>query len=119
MSNKFAIEKQICGYTISTGASLFEKYVVPKDEYACKNNLIVQKTITNVSNNRNCRRNFLKTDTLGIDVKNKINISGPDFDTYNVTIPLKGEYIIETEQYDSSIIDTYLELYKGDKKNSL
>ncbi len=116
LSNKFAIEKQICGYAISTGASSFEKYVIPKDESAFKNNLIVQKNVTNVSNNRNCLWNFLKTDTLGIDVKNKINISGTDFKTYNVTIPMKGEYIIETEQHDSSIVDTYLELYKGDEK---
>ncbi len=110
LSNKFIIEKSNYGYTISSGVSTFGKYIIPKDGNLSSNNTLVQKTVSNAKTNKNYQWLFCKTDTLGNDLKNKIYINGTNTQYFNLTPPSTGEFIIETEKYGSTTVDTYLEL---------
>lgn len=119
LSNKFFIKKSNYGYTISTGVSTFGKYIIPKDGSVSSNNTLVQKTVSNATSNRNYQWLFCKTDTLGNDLKNKIYINGTNTQYFNLTPPSTGEFIIETEKYGSTNIDTYLELYNQNNDKRL
>lgn len=111
LSNKFVIKKSNYGYIISTGISTFKKYIIPKNGNVSSNNTLVQKAVINATSNIDYQWLFCKTDTLGNDLKNKIYLNGTDIQYFNLTPPSTGEFVIETEQYTSTRIDTYLELY--------
>ena len=116
LSNKFIIEKSNYGYTISTGVSTFGKYIIPSQDNVTFNNTLVQKTISDASDNSIYQWLFCKTDTLGNDLKNKIYLNGTNTQYFNLTPPATGQFVIETERYGSTYLDTYLELYDRSNK---
>ena len=119
LSNKFTIEKSKYGFTVSTGVSNFEKYIVPKNGNIANDVKLEQVTATNIANTKSSQWEFWKTDTLGVDLENKIKINGDWTHYFNLTPPSLGEFIIETKQYGSDLVDTYLELYDANGSNRL
>lgn len=114
MSNKFAITKGKYGFVISSGASTFGKYIVPKDSTTENGTQLEQITSSSATSNPLYQWEFCKTDTLGLDLQNKVKINGNATSYFNITPPSTGSYIIETSK-DNANVDTYLELY--DLKN--
>ena len=119
LSNKFMIEKSSYGFTITTGVSTFGKYIVPKDGQIADNVKLEQITSANVTSTKSSQWEFCKTDSLGVDLENKIRINGTSTRFFNLTPPSLGEFIIETKQYGSDLVDTYLELYDRSGNNRL
>ena len=49
-------------------------------------------------------------------MKNKIYLNGTNTQYFNLTPPAIGQFVIETERYGSTYLDTYLELYDSSNK---
>lgn len=99
-------------FRISTGSSNFTKYLTLNNYSVADNTKIVQKTYD--STYAKCFDWYLqKTDSLGVNTKNETYINGTNEIYFNVRVPVSGEYIFETSQYDKSL-DTILKLYKTD-----
>ena len=113
LSNKFIIEKTNTGYKISTGSSTFTKYLCVQDNLVQTYNKIEQIECSNPDSNLFCNWEFCKTDSLGLDLLNKVYIDRTSISYFNITPPTLGEYIIETGKCGLRNIDTYLQIYDG------
>lgn len=114
MSNKFAITKGSYGFLISSGSSTFGKYIAPKNGTTANGTELEQVTTSAATSNSLYQWQFCKTDTLGLDLQNKVKINGNTTSYFNITPPSTGNYVIETSRFSTNV-DTYLELY--DSKN--
>lgn len=93
-------------YRISTAISDFSKYLTTENFSVADNAKIVQKSLD--SSSIRCYDWFLqKTDSLGINLKNEVYISGKNEIHFNMRVPRDGRYIIETSLFSNSV-DTYL-----------
>ena len=113
LSNKFIIQ-QVPGTTkfvIKSGVSTFGKYIIPTNDNVASGNTLSQKTTSIALTNPKYQWEFLKTDTLGLDLKNQVYINGTNTLYFNLTPPSTGKYIIETFDNNNDDLDTYLELY--------
>lgn len=114
LSNKFGISnvEGSSNFVITTGRTDFEKTIIPNGSNASTNNTLAQKNIANANSELIYQWQFLKTDTLGLSVKNKVLINGSNISYFNLTPPSLGTYIIETQNVNpNDSIDTYIELY--------
>lgn len=99
-------------FRILTGESGFTKYLTLDSYSVADNTNIVQKTYD--SNYDKCFDWYLqKTDSLGTNLMHKIPVDGTNVFTYNVRVPVSGNYIIETSKFDEEL-DTKIFLYKDD-----
>lgn len=99
-------------FRISTGSSGFTKYLTLNNYSVADNTKIVQKNYD--STYAKCFDWYLqKTDSLGVNTKNETYLNGTNEIHFNVRVPVSGEYIFETSQYDETL-DTVLKLYKDD-----
>jgi hypothetical protein len=74
--------------------------------------LLKQKLVGGFSTHPEYCWQFMKTDTLGLDVANLEYISGTQEQRFYVTPPSIGAFYIETRSYSSTrIVDTYMSLY--------
>ncbi len=100
-------------FKISTGSSDFNKYLTLNNYSVADNTKIVQSNYD--SSYAKCYDWYLqKTDSLGVNTKNEAYINGTNEYHFNVRVPVSGEYIFETSQYDNNVVDTVLKLYKDD-----
>lgn len=98
---------------IATGSSDFTKYLTLNNYSVADNTKIIQKTYDSAY--AQCFDWYLqKTDSLGVNTKNETYLNGTNEIHFNVRVPVSGEYIFETSQYDTSL-DTILKIYKDDE----
>lgn len=111
LSDKFVFEyiPSRGTFRISSGAGIYSKYLTTSGFSTNPGTNIVQKSYLS-SYYKNFEWYLTKTDSLGLNVKNVVQIYGTSEYGYNLTIQREGVYVIETVSHNGSNVDTVLTL---------
>ena len=91
---KFIIESAPYGFLIRMANSTLNKYLVPNDFNNLNNSTLKISTLQDPYNNRLAQWKFIKTDSLGLNVHNKVALNGTNIKHFNLRVPLSMDYII-------------------------
>jgi hypothetical protein len=94
-------------FRISTGASNFGECLSLKNGSTTSGTEIVQRSFFDSAS---FEWFLIKSDNLGINTKTTVNINGSNNNVFNLSVPRKGTYIIETTKYADTDVDTFLTL---------